>query len=66
MNKRMPKRITITLPNPAYERLTALSEIRDKPPATLAAEAVERLVETAIENGEIAGEIPPAQTEAKS
>jgi predicted DNA-binding protein len=54
MTRQMPKRITITLPNPVYDRLTALSEVRDKPPATLAAESVERLVEQAVNEGEIA------------
>ena len=55
MQQTMPKRITITLPNPVYDRLTALSEVRDKPPATIAAECVERLIEQVVE----AGEIPP-------
>ena len=53
MAKRMPKRITITLPNPVYDRLTQLSEIRDKPPATLSAEAVESMIRDAVESGEI-------------
>ncbi|MBD2261052.1 hypothetical protein [Pseudanabaena sp. FACHB-2040] len=61
MTKSMPKRITITLPNPVYDRLTALSEIRDKPPATLAAEAVEKLVEQAKESGELP--VEPAKTD---
>lgn len=52
----MPKRITITLPNPVYERLTQLSEVRDKPAATLAAEAVEKMIEQAKEEGEISVE----------
>ena len=47
----MPKRITITLPNPVYDRLVSLSELRDKPPATLSAEAVEAMVKAAIESG---------------
>lgn len=54
----MPKRITITLPNPVYERLTQLSEVRDKPAATLAAEAVEKMIEQAKEEGEISVEQP--------
>lgn len=53
MTKVMPKRITITLPNPVYNQLSALSEARDKPPATLAAEAVEELVKQAEQVGEI-------------
>ena len=48
---KMPKRITITLPNPVYDRLVSLSELRDKPPATLSAEAVEDMVKAAIETG---------------
>lgn len=53
MTKVMPKRITITLPNPVYNQLSALSEARDKPPATLAAEAVEDMVKQAEQLGEI-------------
>ena len=53
MTKVMPKRITITLPNPVYNQLSALSEARDKPPATLAAEAVEEMVKQAEQIGEI-------------
>lgn len=53
MTKVMPKRITITLPNPVYSQLSALSEARDKPPATLAAEAVEEMVKQAEQVGEI-------------
>ena len=53
MTESMPKRVTITIPNPVYDLLTELSQVRDKPPATLAAEAVERMVEQAKENGEI-------------
>ena len=65
MFKRMPKRITITLPNPVYERLTALSEVRDKAPASLAAEMVERAIEKAQEDGNLPGQPqPPAQPEA--
>jgi len=48
---KMPKRITITLPNPVYDRLVSLSELRDKPPATLSAEAVEEMIKAAIEAG---------------
>lgn len=61
MFKRMPKRITITLPNPVYDRLAALSEVRDKAPASLAAEMVERAIEKAQEDGELSqasSEIP--------
>lgn len=47
----MPKRITITLPNPVYDSLLNLSELRDKPPATLSAEAVEEMVKAAIKAG---------------
>ena len=47
----MPKRITITLPNPVYDRLLSLSELRDKPPATLSAEAVEEMTKAAIKTG---------------
>lgn len=53
MQRQMPKRITITLPNPVYEGLVALSKVKDKPPATLAAEAVEKLVEETKEAVEI-------------
>lgn len=53
MAKQMPKRITVTLPNPIYEKLNALAEVRDKPAATLAAEAVERLIEQAKQAGEL-------------
>jgi predicted transcriptional regulator len=53
MSNQMPKRITVTLPNPVYEKLTALASVRDKPAATLAAESVEKLVEQAVESGEI-------------
>lgn len=58
---KMPKRITITLPNPIYDRLVSLSELRDKPPATLSAEAVEEMVKAAIEAGfvsDIANSVP--------
>ena len=48
---KMPKRITITLPNPVYDRLVSLSELRDKPPATLSAEAVEEMVKAAVAAG---------------
>ena len=47
----MPKRITITLPNPVYDSLLSLSELRDKPPATLSAEAVEEMIKAAIKAG---------------
>ncbi|NET38147.1 MAG: hypothetical protein F6K19_40130 [Cyanothece sp. SIO1E1] len=57
MTKQMPKRITITLPNPVYERLTALAKVKDKPAATLAAESVEKLVEQAICDDVIAEEV---------
>lgn len=49
--QKMPKRITITLPNPVYEKLVSLSELRDKPPATLSAEAVEEMIKAAIKAG---------------
>ena len=51
----MPKRITITLPNPVYDSLLSLSELRDKPPATLSAEAVEEMIKAAIKEGLIQG-----------
>ena len=54
---KMPKRITITLPNPVYDRLVSLSELRDKPPATLSAEAVEEMVKEAIKAGLISDPI---------
>lgn len=53
MLKRMPKRITITLPNPIYDKLYALSAVRDKAPASLASEMIERAIEKAQEDGEI-------------
>ena len=49
--QKMPKRITITLPNPVYDSLVSLSELRDKPPATLSAEAVEEMIKAAIKAG---------------
>lgn len=55
----MPKRITVTLPNPIYEALGELAKVRDKPAATLAAEAVESLIEQA----KRAKELPPMQAE---
>ena len=54
---KMPKRITITLPNPVYDRLVSLSELRDKPPATLSAEAVEEMVKEAIKAGLISDHV---------
>ena len=60
----MPKRITITLPNPVYDRLVSLSELRDKPPATLSAEAVESMVKAAIEAGLISDLLTPTTKEA--
>ena len=61
---KMPKRITITLPNPIYDRLVSLSELRDKPPATLSAEAVEEMVKAAIEAGFISDIAVSTQKEA--
>jgi len=58
--QKMPKRITITLPNPVYDRLVSLSELRDKPPATLSAEAVEEMIKAAIKAGLISD--PTLQT----
>ncbi|MGB3787380.1 MAG: hypothetical protein WA949_05170 [Phormidesmis sp.] len=60
----MPKRITITLPNPVYDRLVSLSELRDKPPATLSAEAVEEMIKAAIEAGLISDLIVQTTQEA--
>lgn len=53
MSKAMPKRITITLPNPVYDALTQLADVRDEPVASLATEAVKEMVRTAKEIGEI-------------
>ena len=61
---KMPKRITITLPNPVYDRLVSLSELRDKPPATLSAEAVEEMIKAAIEAGLISDLIVQTTQEA--
>ncbi|MEM6867173.1 MAG: hypothetical protein F6K00_31675 [Leptolyngbya sp. SIOISBB] len=53
MSKTMPKRITITLPNPVYESLSQLAEIRDEPVAAIATEAVKELVKSAKQSGEL-------------
>lgn len=58
----MPKRITITVPNPIHRQLSKLSVVRDKPLATLAAEAVEQFVKAAEEDGAI----PPAEAFIRS
>lgn len=58
---KMPKRITITLPNPIYDRLVDLSELRDKPPATLSAEAVEEMIKEAIRAGLISDHVVQAK-----
>lgn len=50
---RMPKRITITLPDPVHKGLGELSELRDKAPAALAAEAVEVAIRQAASEGKI-------------
>jgi predicted DNA-binding protein len=62
--QKMPKRITITLPNPVYDRLLSLSELRDKPPATLSAEAVEEMIKEAIKAGLISDLAVPTTQEA--
>ena len=54
----MPKRITITLPNPIYDKLYALSAVRDKAPASLASEMIERAIEKAQEDGELSSQPP--------
>ena len=61
---KMPKRITITLPNPVYDRLVSLSELRDKAPATLSAEAVEEMVKAAIAAGLISDIAVPTTQES--
>jgi predicted DNA-binding protein len=61
---KMPKRITITLANPVYDRLMSLSELRDKPPATLSAEAVEEMIKAAIAAGLISDIAVPARKES--
>ena len=53
MLNKMPKRITVTLSNPIYALLVQLSEVKDKAPASLAAEAVETRIETEIAAGVI-------------
>jgi len=61
---KMPKRITITLPNPVYDRLVSLSELRDKPPATLSAEAVEEMIKAAVAAGLISDIAVPTTQES--
>lgn len=62
MSKPMPKRITITLPNPVYEALSQLADMRDEPVASLATEAVKDLVKSAKQSGELPPDTPQQST----
>ena len=50
----MPKKFSVTVPEPIYEILSMLARIRDKSVATLAAQAIEDIANEAIESGVIA------------
>lgn len=62
----MPKRITITLPEPIYKGLGELSKLRDRVPAALAAEAVEGEVRRAAQEGRIPPLEPTPNTQVES
>ena len=50
----MPKKFSVTVPEPIYEALGILAKIRDKTTATLAAELIESVAQAAIDDGTIA------------
>ena len=66
LTKNMPKRITITLPEPIYKGLGEISKLRDKVPASLAAEAVEEAVRQAASEGKISPLEPPIKSSSDS